>query len=63
MCNYRNGKGERTYSSYPKGGFSCSKDSFFVNQTLVFQIKCCGKNPALLVAALYQKTTKQEVVK
>ena len=38
-------------STYPKGGFSCSKDSFLVNQTLVFQIKFCGKSPALRVAA------------
>ncbi len=38
-------------STYPKGGFSCSKDSFVVNETLVFQIKFCGKNPALRVAA------------
>jgi hypothetical protein len=33
-------------STYPKGGVSCSKDSFVVNQTLVFQIKFCGKSPA-----------------
>jgi hypothetical protein len=38
-------------STYPKGGVSCSKDSFVVNQTLVFQIKFCGQNPALRVAA------------
>jgi len=38
-------------STYPKGGVSCSKDSFVVNQTLVFQIKFCGKMPALRVAA------------
>jgi hypothetical protein len=38
-------------STYPKGGVSCSKDSFEVNQTLVFQIKFCGKIPALRVAA------------
>ena len=38
-------------STYPKGGGSCSKDSFVVIQTLVFQIKFCGKSPALLVAA------------
>jgi hypothetical protein len=38
-------------STYPKGGNSCSKDSFVVNQTLVFQIKFCGKSPALRVAA------------
>ena len=38
-------------STYSKGGVSCSKDSFVVNQTLVFQIKFSGKNPALRVAA------------
>ena len=38
-------------STYPKGGVSCSKDNFVVNQTLVFQIKFCGKSPALRVAA------------
>jgi hypothetical protein len=38
-------------STYPKGGVSCSKDSFVVNQTLVFQINFCGKRPALRVAA------------
>jgi hypothetical protein len=38
-------------STYPKGGVSCSKDSFVVNQTSVFQIKCCGESPALRVAA------------
>ena len=49
-------------STYPKGGVSCSKDSFVVNQTLVFQIKFCGKSPALRVAAkrygqVYETTT------
>jgi len=45
-------KEERTANSiYPKGGVSCSKDSFVVNQILVFQIKFCGKSPALRVAA------------
>ena len=38
-------------STYPKGGVSCSIDSFVINQTLVFQIKFCGKSPALRVAA------------
>jgi hypothetical protein len=38
-------------STYPKGGVSCSNDSSVVNQTLVFQIKFCGKSPALRVAA------------
>ena len=45
-------KEQRTANStYPKGGASCSKDSFVVNGTLVFQIKFCGKSPALRVAA------------
>ena len=38
-------------STYPKGGVSCSIDSFVVNETLVFQIKFWGKSPALRVAA------------
>ena len=33
------------------GGVSCSNDSLVVNQTFVFQIKFCGKSPALRVAA------------
>jgi len=35
-------EGRRHNSTYPKGGVSCSKDSFVVFQTLVFQIKFCG---------------------
>lgn len=51
-------------STYPKGGVSCSTDSFVVNQTLVFQINFCGKRPALRVAAKrygqgYDDTTRQ----
>jgi len=38
-------------STYPKGGVSCSKDSLVVNGSSVFQIKFCGKSPALRVAA------------
>jgi hypothetical protein len=44
-------EGQTPNSTYPKGGVSFSKDSFVVNQTLVFQIKFCGKSPALRVAA------------
>jgi hypothetical protein len=45
-------KEARTANSiYPKGGVSCSKDSFVVNQALVFQIKFYGKSPALRAAA------------
>jgi hypothetical protein len=34
-----------------KAGFLASYDGFVVHQTLVFQIKFCGKSPALRVAA------------
>ncbi|WP_084421118.1 hypothetical protein [Algoriphagus vanfongensis] len=37
-------------SSYPKGGVLCSKDSFVLKGSLVFQIELCGKSPALRVA-------------
>ncbi|MBK9935926.1 MAG: hypothetical protein IPP61_17865 [Cytophagaceae bacterium] len=46
-------------SIYPKGGVSCSADSFVVNQTLVFQIKFCGKSPALRVAAKRSQQLKK----
>jgi hypothetical protein len=38
-------------STYPKGGVLCSKDSIVGNGTFVFQIRFCGKSPALRVAA------------
>ena len=44
-------------SIYLKGGVSCSKDSFVVNQTFVFQIKFCGKSPA------FREAVKRQVVK
>ncbi len=50
-CSTRQTRTPAGNSTYPKGGVSCSKDSFVVNQTLVFQIKFCGKSPALRVAA------------
>ena len=37
--------------TYLKGGFSCSKDSFVVSQTLVLQINFRGIIPSLRVAA------------
>jgi hypothetical protein len=37
-------------SNYPKGGVSCSNDSFVVYGSLVVQIKFSGKSPALRVA-------------
>ena len=51
-------------SSYPKGGVSCSKSSFVVNQTFVFQIMFCGKSPALRVAAKrYGQFKKNDTIK
>lgn len=38
-------------STYPKGGFSCSKDSFVVAESSFLRMKFSGKNPALRVAA------------
>jgi hypothetical protein len=38
-------------STYPKGGVSFPFDSFMVNETFVYQMKFCGKSPALRVAA------------
>ncbi len=37
-------------STYPKGGVSCSKDSFVVNHTFVLRMNICVKSPALRVA-------------
>jgi len=44
-------EGRTHNSTYPKGGVSCSKESLVGNGSLVFQIKFCGKSPALRVAA------------
>ena len=44
-------RASNVYSIYTKGRVSCSKDSFVDNGSLVFQIKFCGKSPALRVAA------------
>jgi hypothetical protein len=30
-----------------KNGFSCSKDSFVVNETFVYLMKFCAENPPL----------------
>jgi hypothetical protein len=40
-------------STYPKGGVSCSKNSFVVNHPPAggFQIKFCAESPALQLAA------------
>jgi len=38
-------------STYPKGGVSCSADSFVQAESSVLRIKFSGKSPALRVAA------------
>ena len=48
-----------TNSTYPKGGVSCSNDSFVINGSLVFQIKFCSKSPALRVDANRYLTLKR----
>jgi len=37
----------RHNSTYPKGGVSCSKDSFVQAESSVLRMKFSGKNPAL----------------
>ena len=38
-------------STYPKGGVSCSADTFVVAESSVLRMKFSGKSPALRVAA------------
>jgi hypothetical protein len=38
-------------STYPKGGVSCSADSFVVAESSVLRMKFSGKNPAFWVGA------------
>jgi hypothetical protein len=40
-----------TNSTYPKGGVSCSADSFVVAESSVLRINFSGNLPALRVAA------------
>jgi len=44
-------EGRSANSTYPKGGVSCSADSFVVAESLVLRMKFSGINPALRVAA------------
>ena len=44
-------EGQTPNSTYPKGGVSCFKDRFVVNETFVLLINICGDSPALRVAA------------
>ncbi len=51
-------KAQHLTAVWRNGGCSASYDSFVVNQTSVFQIKFCAKNPALRVAANRQSVKK-----
>jgi len=51
MTDKNNKKSRTANSTYPKGGVSFTKDSFVVKLSLVYKIKCCGKSPAIRVAA------------
>ena len=55
-------KAQAHNSTYPKGGVSCSKDSFVVIGSLVFKIEFCGKSPALRVAAKRWQSCKDDRV-
>jgi len=41
----------RHISTYPKGGGSCSADTFVQAESSILRMKFSGKSPALLVAA------------
>jgi len=45
-------------STYPKGGVSCSANTFVQAESSVLRMEFCGKNPALLVAAKRQDVKK-----
>lgn len=48
---------------YKKGGVSCFKDSFVVNETLVLLINISGESPARRVAAKrYERPFKQYMI-
>jgi len=49
--HYSDERKTTTNSTYPKGGVSCSKDTFMQAESSVLRMKFCGKNPALRVAA------------
>ena len=50
-------------STYPKGGVSCSKDTFVQAENSVLRMKFCGKSPALRVAANRYATFKKTNMK
>ena len=56
-------KQQTANSTYPKGGVSCSKDSFVVTRTFVLLMHICGESPALRVAAKRCNALKINVTK
>jgi len=49
-------------STYPKGGVSCSADTFVQAESPVLRMKFSGKSPALRVAAKpYMQVTQHSV--
>jgi len=59
MLNKQTRKKPAYNSTYPKGGVSCSKDSFVVNQNLVVRINICDENRHLRQARKRQVVKKQ----
>gem|GEM_PF-825710 len=51
QCLHRPKRSTGHNSTYPKGGVSCSKDTFVQAESSVLRMKFCGKSPALRVAA------------
>jgi hypothetical protein len=51
MTLFMTNKKTTANSTYPKGGVSCSKDSFVATRTFVLLINIYNKSPALRVAA------------
>jgi hypothetical protein len=50
-------------STYPKGGVSCSKDSFVVAESSVILMKFSAENPAVLAAAKRYSDLKKTLKK
>ena len=48
-------------STYPKGGVSCSADTFVQAESSVLRMKFSGKSPALRVAANRQAVKKRKM--
>jgi hypothetical protein len=56
-------KARNDNSTYPKGGVSCSKDTFLQAVSSVLRIKFSGENPTVRVAAKRQVVKKLRIPK